>query len=157
MGRPKALRIAAWAILFAVVSVFPGPAQAGPGGAFDFSASVESLAEAAETGAELPVGRYVILTGTVRSTSSEEGGVFSAQVEIAAGTWIGTSRIVLRTVIVEMSGASYRELFDRASPSFLRSGSSVLVVARVSGVRESTGSGRVAVLEAVHLRRLNAL
>jgi hypothetical protein len=157
MSRPKAPWIAAWAFTFAVLSAIPGYAQAGPGGAFDFGASVESLAEAAETGAGLPVGRYVLLTGTVRSAASQEEGPFSARVEVAAGQWIGTSRVVLRTVLVEVAGDAYRDLFDRGSPSFLRPGSTVLVVARVTGSREAPEGGRVAVLEGVHLRRLDTL
>lgn len=157
MRRPKAPIPAAWAILYAVLWVLPGFAQAGPGGVFDFSASVESLAQAAETGVGLPVGRYVVLTGTVRSAASREEGVFAAQLEIAAGQWIGTSRIVLRTVLVEVSGDPFRDLFDRGSPSYLRPGSSVLVVARVSGARENPEGGRTALLEGVHLRRLDAL
>ncbi len=157
MRRPKAPWIAAWAMTFAVLSALPSPAQSGPGGAFDFAASVESLAQAAETGAGLPVGRYVVLTGTVRSAVSQEEGSFSARVELAAGQWIGTSRIVLRTVMVEVAGDSYRDLFDRGSPSFLRPGSAVLVVARVTGTREAPEGGRVAVLEGIHLRRLDTL
>lgn len=157
MRRPKAPVIAAWAITFAVLSALPSPAQAGPERAFDFSASVESLAQAAETGVGLPVGRYVVLTGTVRSAVPREEDAFSARVEIAAGQWIGTSRIVLRTVLVEVAGDPYRDLFDRGSPTFLRPGSTVLVVARVTGIREVPEGGRVAVLEGIHLRRLDAL
>lgn len=157
MRRPKAPVIAAWAITFAVLSALPSPAQAGPEGVFDFTASVESLAQAAEIGTGLPVGRYVVLTGTVRSAASREEGSFSARVEIAAGQWIGTSRIVLRTVLVEVAGDPYRDLFDRGSPTFLRPGNAVLVVARVTGIREVPEGGRVAVLEGVHLRRLDAL
>lgn len=149
--------IAFWAISFAVLSAIPGSAQAGPGSVFDFDASVESLALAVETGAALPVGRYVVLTGTVRSASSEEDGTFSARVEVAAGQWIGTSRIVLRTVVVELEGDSYRNLFDRGSPAFLRPGNTILVVARVAGARPGRDGGREAFLEGVHLRRLDSL
>ncbi len=157
MRRPNAPLIAVWAVSFAVLSAIPGYAQADPGAAFDFDASVESLARAAEEGEALPVGRYVVLTGTVRSAAADEGGTFSARVEIAAGQWIGTSRIVLRTVIVELAGDSYRDLFDRGSPAFLRPGSTVLVIARVAGVRPSPEGVGEAFLEGVHLRRLDAL
>ncbi len=157
MRRLKALLIAAWALPLAFLSAIPGAAQTNPVGAFDFSASVESLAAAAESGAGLPAGRYVLLTGTVRSSSAGEGGAFSVRVELAAGQWIGTSRIVLRTVAVDFSGDSYRALVDRDSPSFLRPGSTVLVVARVAGVGTGAEGGRMALLEGVHVRRLDSL
>jgi len=154
MRRLKALLIAVWVLPLAFLSAIPGAAQACPGGAFDFSASVESLAEAAETGAGLPAGRYVLLTGIVRSAAAGEGGGFVVRVELAAGQWIGTSRIVLRTVAVDFSGDVYRALVDRDSPSFLRPGSTVLVVARVVGVGTGAEGGRMALLEGVHVRRL---
>lgn len=144
------------AIWAAVLAAMPASAQAGPVSSFDFSATVESLAEAAQSGSGLPVGRYVVLTGTLRASAADEGEPFTGRLELAAGQWIGTSRIVLRTVTVEVAGDAFRDLFLRDSPNFLSTGSTVLVVARVVGTRDAPEGGRTAVLEGVHLRRLES-
>ena len=157
MRRLKTLLIAVSALSFALVSAIPGTAQTVLDNTFDFSASVESLASAAESGAPLATGRYVLLTGTVRSTAAVEGGTFIARVELAAGQWVGTSRIVLRTVGVDFSGDRYRDVMDRGSPAFLRPGSTVLVVARIDGVRADPSGVRAVMLEGVYLRILDSL
>ncbi|HSV56407.1 MAG TPA: hypothetical protein VLH39_04795 [Magnetospirillaceae bacterium] len=157
MRRHRLALIAAACLLFPSFTPFSVSAQAHPAAAFDFSASVESLAEAAQTGAALPVGRYVLLTGTVRTLTAERAEPFRMRVEVAAGLWIGTSRVVLRTVEVNFRGEEYRDRADRESPSFLRTGNIVLVVAAVSGVRTGPDGSGTAVLEGVHIRPLDKL
>ena len=147
-------------VLFAAVFLFAaaasGFAQGRPESQFDFEASVESLASAAQSGKTLPIGRYVVLTGTLRSVETNPDESFSARLELAAGQWLGTSRVVLQTVFVNLSGESYRAFFDQATPSYIRLGSSVLVVARVAGVSAGENGEPVVSLDGVHLRRLDS-
>lgn len=155
MRRSRAFLTAHWALVFAILATASASAQAKPESLFDFSASVQSLAAAAEGGAPLPVGRYVLITGTLRSLEARDESTFGLYLEIASGEWEGTSRVVLRTVYVECSGEGFRSLVDRDSPNYVRPGSTILAMGRVIGVRiDSEGVPRVW-LEGVHIRGLD--
>lgn len=155
MRRSRAFLTTLWALLFAILATALASAQAKPESLFDFSASVQSLAAAAEKGVPLPVGRYVLITGTLRSLEAQDESTLSVRLEIASGEWEGTSRVILRTVYVECSGEGFRSLTDRDSPDRLRPGSTILAMGRVLGVRiDPEGTPRVW-LEGVHVRSLD--
>ncbi len=156
MRRMKRPAAAFWVLVFAAAAAVPGSAQAGLESLFDFAAGVESLASAAEAGEPLPVGRYVLLTGTVRSVQAGEDEGYAVLVELAAGEWVGTSRVLLRTVTVRFAGESWRGLFDRKSAVHIRPGIMILAVARVSGVRDREDGTRGVFLEGVHIRSLDS-
>lgn len=149
-------KITLWLLLFAMLISLPVSGQGSLGKLFDFTANIESLTAAADSGANLLAGRYVILTGTVRSIEANEGTPIAIQVELAAGQWIGTSKVVLRTVLITFYGESFKTYLDRESPFFLRPGNSVLAVARVVGVGSGVDGGRAVILEGEHLRRLDS-
>jgi hypothetical protein len=155
MQRTKASRTALCAFLFTVLAIAPVFAQGKLESLFDFSASIQSLAAAAEKETALPVGRYVIITGTLRAAEALESSGFSVRLELVTGQWEGTSRIILRTVYVGCSGEAFRSLFERDSPDCIRLGSTVLVVAKVSGMQTGPDGVRRVYLEGVHVRCLD--
>jgi hypothetical protein len=125
----------------------------------DLSATLKSLATAVETGAPLPQGRTVLLSGTVSDVNvlDKNPASYRVRIELITGEWIGLEDVKAYTCYVEFRGPDYARMIParpprEASGDLVTLNTRVLVLGRVVGVTDAPLGGRLALLDGAYIR-----
>jgi hypothetical protein len=131
--------------------------------AVDFSVTLKALSGIDEAAARVYglKSRYLVLDGTVTGIqflNQEEEG-FQAQMELAAGEWIGLEEVRSYRCYVLFQGRRFFRLLPRRAPrspdpSVVVLNDRVLVVARALRLVQEEGGEPVWLLEGLHARPL---
>jgi len=127
----------------------------------DLSATLKSLATAAEQGSALPQGRTVLLSGTVSDVailSKDEAG-FKVRIELITGEWIGLEDVKAYTCYVEFTGPEYARLFPARPPreanrQLVTLNSRVLILGRVVGITTGPQGVRRVLVDGAYIRSI---
>jgi hypothetical protein len=119
--------VLACVLLLACVSFLPALSRADFDRVVDFSVTLKTLSSAADGTAPLPVGRMVLLSGTVSDVSilDKDEATFRVRIELIAGEWVGLEDVKAYACYVEFSGPEFFKVFPARPP---RSGTPGVVV-----------------------------
>ena len=125
----------------------------------DFSVTLKSLATAAQDGSPLPVGKTVLLSGTVSdvNVTNKDPADFRVRLELITGEWIGTDDVKAYTCYVDFAGSDYARLIPARPPregsrSLVTLNSRVIVVGRVVGITSTALGGKQVLLDGAFVR-----
>lgn len=124
------------------------------GDVVDFSVTLKDVAEAADRGETLSGQKTLLLTGSVGSVNLGDGDVFSAEVDLVGGEWIGTKEVRSYRILLTFVGERFAYLFDEEEDyPLIRNGKQLLVSGNLSGLRDNgSKKGRVAVFSVDNVR-----
>jgi hypothetical protein len=119
----------------------------------DFSVTLKTLAAAADGTQALPVGKMIVLTGTVSSVTivNKDQPTFQVRIELITGEWIGTEDVKAYSCFVDFTGPEFFKVFPARAPAnpgsdIVIQNSRVMVAGRaVSIVTTPLGEKRVVV------------
>jgi hypothetical protein len=117
---PNAARIGCLAcvLLFACSFSLPALSRADIERVLDFSVTLKTLSAAADGKAPLPLGKMLLLSGTVSDISilnKDEGG-YRVRVELISGEWVGLEDVKSYACYVEFSGSEFSKVFPARPP-----------------------------------------
>ena len=125
----------------------------------DFSVTLKSLATAADSGAPIPPGRTVLLSGTVSDVNilNKDQAGFKVRMEMITGEWIGTEDVKAYSCYVEFTGAEYFKMFPARPPrtpdrDLVVLNSRVIVVGRVVNVATTPLGAKRVLLDGAFIR-----
>ena len=125
----------------------------------DFSVTLKSLASAVQDGSSLPIGKTVLISGTVSDVNitNKDPADFHVRLELITGEWIGTDDVKAYTCYVDFAGSDYARLIPARPPreanrSLVTLNSRVLVVGRVVGITSTALGGRQVLLDGAFVR-----
>jgi hypothetical protein len=125
----------------------------------DFSVTLKSLATAADSGEPIPVGRTVLLSGTVSDVNivNKDPAGFKVRIEMITGEWIGTEDVKAYSCYVDFAGAEYFKMFPARPPrtpnrDLVALNSRVIVVGRVVDVATTPLGAKRVLLEGAFIR-----
>jgi hypothetical protein len=144
-GRRISPRRGRWSLacilLVFVPALLPALPRADLERVIDLSVTLKTLASAADTGAPIPTGRTVLLSGTVSDVNilNKDPAGFRVRIELITGEWIGLDDVKSYSCYVDFTGAEYVKVFPARAPreashDLVTLNSRVLVVGRVVGV-----------------------
>jgi hypothetical protein len=151
------------AILLLVIgpAFLPALARADLERVIDFSVTLKSLATAADTGAPVPVGRTVLLSGTVSDVNilSKDQAGFKVRIELITGEWIGLEDVKSYYCYVEFTGSEYFKIFPARPPreanrDLITLNSRVLVVGRVVDVGATPLGAKRVLVDGAYIRSI---
>ncbi|AEJ18403.1 hypothetical protein [Gracilinema caldarium] len=125
----------------------------------DFAVTMRDLAVAAKTQDDraIPTNRAIILDGDIGTIIVHEDTAtsFVAEVELLNGIWVDETQVELYRTYIICEGLQFRSLFDSQSPSRLKSGQTVMVLATYEGLgMDYDGKTPVPVVQALSIRRI---
>jgi hypothetical protein len=127
----------------------------------DLSVTLKSLSMAADSGAPIPAGKTVLLTGTVSDVNiiNKEQAGFKVRIELITGEWIGLDEVKSYYCYVEFSGAEYFKMFPArpprtASRDLVTLNSRVLVLGRVVEVTAAPLGARRVLVDGAYIRTI---
>jgi hypothetical protein len=96
-------------------------------------------------------GKYILLFGTIGSTVSRsaDGEPFSVTVELLAGAWEGTSKLVLHRIYVRFVDERFKDLLTKPE------GKKIMAILGSPSLGQAADGGQVAVFQAVAVTKLN--
>ena len=105
-------------LLLACPAILPALSRADLDRVIDFSVTLKSLATAADSGAPIPTGRTVLLSGTVSDVNivNKDQAGFKVRIELITGEWIGLDDVKSYSCYVEFTGAEYFKMFPARPP-----------------------------------------
>jgi hypothetical protein len=88
---PRSGLVLACILLLVGPAILPALSHADLDRVIDFSVTLKSLASAADSGAPIPAGRTVLLSGTVSDVNiiNKDPAGFKVRIELITGEWIG--------------------------------------------------------------------
>jgi hypothetical protein len=150
---PRSGLVLACILLLVGPAILPALSHADLDRVIDFSVTLKSLASAADSGAPIPAGRTVLLSGTVSDVNiiNKDPAGFKVRIELITGEWIGLEDVKSYFCYVEFTGAEYFKVFPArpprtASRDLVSLNSRVIVLGRVVDVATTPlGTKRVLV------------
>jgi hypothetical protein len=152
---PNAARSGSLACVLLLVcsSFLPALSRADFDRVVDFSVTLKTLASAADGKAPLPVGKMLLLSGTVSDVSilSKDEATFRVRIELIAGEWIGLEDVKAYACYVDFAGPEFFKVFParpprNATPGIVVPDSRVVVIGSAQEVTTSPlGEKRVRV------------
>jgi hypothetical protein len=125
----------------------------------DFSVTLKSLATAADSGATIPLGKTVLLSGTVSDVTiiNKDQAGFKVRVELITGEWIGTEDVKAYSCYVEFTGAEYFKMFPARPPrtvnrDLVSLNSRVIVLGRVVNVTTTPLGAKRVMVDGAYIR-----
>jgi hypothetical protein len=148
-------------LLVVVPAILPALSRADLERVIDFSVTLKTLATAADSGAPIPAGRTVLLSGTVSDVNvlNKDRAGFKVQIELISGEWIGLEDVKSYSCYVEFTGTEYFTMFPARPPREARRdlitlNSRVLVVGRVVAVGATPMGAKRVVVDGVYIRSI---
>ena len=151
--------------LFACILLLAGPAilpalsRADLDRVIDFSVTLKSLATAADSGAPIPTGRTVLLSGTVSDVNivNKDQAGFKVRIELITGEWIGLDDVKSYSCYVEFTGAEYFKMFPARPPhtanrDLVSMNSRVIVVGRIVQVAATPLGDKRVLVDGAYIR-----
>jgi len=125
----------------------------------DFTSTMRELAQAAKTqnDRDIPTDKALILDGDIGTVTIHEDtdASFVVELELLNGIWVGEEQVELYRTYVICEGTQFRSLFSAQSPSRLKSGQTIIVLASYEGLGiDYDGKTPVTVVKAIDIRRL---
>jgi hypothetical protein len=127
----------------------------------DFSVTLKTLATAADSGAPIPAGRTVLLSGTVSDVNilNKDQAGFKVRIELITGEWIGLEDVKSYSCYVEFTGSEYFKVFPVRAPrqanrDLVTLNSRVLVIGRVLDVGATPLGARRVVVDGAYIRSI---
>jgi hypothetical protein len=125
----------------------------------DFSVTLKSLATAADSGDTIPLGKTVLLSGTVSDVTiiNKDQAGFKVRVELITGEWIGTEDVKAYSCYVEFTGAEYFKMFPARPPrtvnrDLVSLNSRVIVLGRVVNVTTTPLGAKRVLVDGAYIR-----
>ena len=153
--------VVACTLLLAGPALLPALSRADLDRVIDFSVTLKGLSTAADSGAPIPKGKTVLLTGTVSDVNiiNKEQAGFKVRIELITGEWIGLDEVKSYYCYVEFTGAEYFKMFPARPPrtanrDLVSLNSRVLVAGRIVEVAATPlGAPRV-LLDGAYIRTI---
>jgi hypothetical protein len=127
----------------------------------DFSVTLKTLATAADSGAPIPTGRNVLLSGTVSDVNilNKDPAGFKVRIELITGEWIGLEDVKSYSCYVDFAGSEYFKVFPARPPREARRdlitlNSRVLVVGRVVDVSATPMGAKRVLVDGIYIRSI---
>ncbi len=127
----------------------------------DFSVTLKTLATAADSGAPIPAGRTVLLSGTVSDVNilNKDQAGFKVRIELITGEWIGLEDVKSYSCYVEFTGSEYFKVFPARAPreahrDLVTLNSRVLVIGRVLDVGATPLGAKRVVIDGAYIRSI---
>jgi len=141
--------------------ILPALSRAGLESVIDLSVTLKTLATAADSGASIPAGRTVLLSGTVSDVNilNKDPAGFKVRIELITGEWIGTEDVKSYYCYVEFTGSEYFKIFPGRPPrnanrDLVTLNSRVLVVGRVVSVGVTPLGEKRALVDGAYIRSI---
>lgn len=142
-------------------AILPALSRADLERVIDFSVTLKSLAAAADSGAPVPAGRNVLLSGTVSDVTilDKDPAAFKVRIELITGEWIGLEDVKSYYCYVEFTGPDYVKVFPARAPrganrDLVTLNSRVLVVGRVVNVGTTPLGARRVLVDGAYIRTI---
>ena len=162
-GFARAVRVFAFALFLMVPFLTVAQSIEDFDSIVDFRITLKELSSAAESGqiTEIP-GWFYIVDGAVASRAIVQGDRdnFIGELEVVSGEWVGVEAALMYSCIVQLVGSEFYAAIParrsrRANPAEIALNSRVLIVGKLTGLRD-IGNGKILpVLRAFHVRTLN--
>jgi len=142
-------------------AILPALSRADLERVIDFSVTLKTLATAADSGSPIPVGRTVLLSGTVSDVNilNKDQAGFKVRIELITGEWIGLEDVKSYSCYVEFAGSEYFKVFPARPPreanrDLVTLNSRVLVVGRVVDVGATPLGARRVLVDGAYIRSI---
>jgi hypothetical protein len=142
-------------------AILPALSRAGLESVIDLSVTLKTLATAADSGASIPAGRTVLLSGTVSDVNilNKDPAGFKVRIELITGEWIGTEDVKSYYCYVEFTGSEYFKIFPARPPrnanrDLVTLNSRVLVVGRVVSVGTTPLGEKRVLVDGAYIRSI---
>src|SRR5208283_1484324 len=157
----RSIPLLACILLLVGPAILPALSRADLDRVIDFSVTLKSLATAADSGSPIPVGRIVMLSGTVSDVNFINKGPagFKVRIELITGEWIGLEDVKSYSCYVEFTGAEYFKVFPARPPreanrDLVTLNSRVLVVGRVVDVGATPLGDKRVIVDGAYIRSI---
>jgi hypothetical protein len=157
----RSVPVVACILLLVGPAFLPALSRADLDRVIDFSVTLKSLATAADSGASIPKGRTVLLSGTVSDVNiiNKDQTGFKVRMELITGEWIGLDDVKSYACYVEFTGAEYFKLFPArpprtASRDLVSLNSRVLVLGRIVDVALTPLGAKRVLVDGAYIRTI---
>ena len=148
-------------LLIVAPAILPALSRADLERVIDFSVTLKTLATAADSGAPIPTGRNVLLSGTVSDVNilNKDPAGFKVRIELITGEWIGLEDVKSYSCYVDFAGSEYFKVFParpprEASRDLITLNSRVLVVGRVVDVSATPMGAKRVLVDGMYIRSI---
>jgi hypothetical protein len=155
------ITVVACILLLGGPALLPALSRADLDRVIDFSVTLKGLSTAADSGAPIPKGKTVLLTGTVSDVNiiSKEQAGFKVRIELITGEWIGLDEVKSYYCYVEFAGAEYFKMFPARPPrtanrDLVALNSRVLVAGRIVEVAATPLGARRVLVDGAYIRTI---
>ena len=130
--------------------------------AVDFETTLGTLMQAAEDNNPFALpDKFIIVYGAVASRVVVNGDAeqYLGEIELVAGEWIGVERVVRYQCVLQLIGPEFANAIParrsrRANPDEITLNSTILVMAKATGIRENADGEFIPVLRAYYIREI---